>query len=201
MKNSDPKLELIQPLNPHHETPVSRTGTSGSHSSTSTPSHTVPGTASLGTRWNTGRNPGTGRDMTTELYLLATSNFLKAVMPQYLQFGLNFGFFINFLSLAFTFFTSSDIKYRHMINRASQRWLVIEVATTKHFGGAGARVYPTLSEILMQASKNTAHFLLTWPEGISPCPIPAIPIPRSLYAWATLCFTRKSLAKRLESEP
>lgn len=127
--------------------------------------------------------------------------FLKAVMPQYLQFGLNFSFFINFLSLAFTFFTSSGIKYRHMINRASQRWLAIEVATTKHFGGAGARVYPTLSEILMQASKNTAHFLLTWPEGISPCPIPAIPIPRSLYARATLCFTRKSLAKRLESEP
>lgn len=83
-----------------------------------------------------------------------------------------------------------------MINRTSLRWLVIEVPATKHFGGAGAHVYPTLSEILMQASKNTAHFLLTWPEGISPCPIPAIPIPRSLYARATLCFTRKSLAKK-----
>lgn len=69
-----------------------------------------------------------------------------------------------------------------MINRTSLRWLVIEVPATKHFGGAGAHVYPTLSEILMQASKNTAHFLLTWPEGISPCPTPAIPIPRSLYA-------------------
>lgn len=78
---------------------------------------------------------------------------------------------------------------------------MIEVPTTNHSGGAGAHVHPALSEILMQASKNTAHFLLTWPEGISLFPIPAIPSPNSLYAWAALRFTHKSLAKRLESEP